>query len=251
MGSSAQPVLDVSAQCAAATTDSTPVSVPIGSKLSRHIEVFQDGANVTLKVDDGEVCWRDDIRQWEVKWVWKAGHELSSKIGPAVGEYSRKRLTAEQEKFQAAVTDWIDNEWLVEHDPAVRGGPACVLPLMAATQEHKPTTPVRPVLDYRCLNDLIVSNPGMKSPVCEATLRRWRKKSAKEYELLGIRKAYLQLQVTSYNITRMGFGLSVAPKQMDIVVKCVTRNMPDVDNNVDDLMVPKQQRKVLEETLVS
>ena len=87
--------------------------------------------------------------------------------------------------------------------------------------------------------------------MCEATLRRWRKKSAKEYELLDIRKAYLQLQVTSYNMTRMGFGLSVAPKQMDIVVKCVTRNMPDVDNNVDDLMVPKQQRKVLEETLVS
>ena len=49
----------------------------------------------------------------------------------------------------------------------------------------------------------------------------------------------------------MGFGLSVAPKVMDIVVKYVTRNMPDVDNYVDDLMVPEQQRKVLEETLAS
>ena len=266
MGSPAQPVLDVSAQCAAATTDSTPVSVPSGSKLSRHIEVLQDGANVTLKVDDGEVCWRDDIRQWEVKWVWAAGHEPSSKVGPTVGEYSRKRLTAEQEqKFQAAVTEWIDNEWLVEHDPAVHGEPACVLPLMTVTQEHKATTPVRPVLDYRCLNDLIVSNPGVQSPVCEDTLRRWRKKSAKEYELLDIKKAYLQLRVSpdlmrfqtviwkgkTYVMTRMGFGLSVAPKLMDIVVKYVTRNMPDVDNYVDDLMVPKQQRKVLEETLAS
>ena len=250
--------------CAVAADD-VPVATPSDtSKLSRHIEVIEDGKNVTLKVDDGEARWRDDVRQWEVNWVWKAGHEPTSRLGPSIGEYSRKRLTPDQEtKFQSAVNEWIDREWLVEHDPAVHGEPACILPLMAVMQEHKPTTPVRPVLDYRRLNDVIVSNPGVESPVCEDTLRKWRKKGAKEYELLDIRKAYLQLRVSpelmrfqtvlwkgkTYVMTRMGFGLSVAPKLMDIVVKYVTRSMPDVDNYVDDLVVPKVQREVLEETL--
>ena len=37
----------------------------------------------------------------------------------------------------------------------------------------------------------------------------------------------------------MGFGLSVAPKAMDMIVKWVTRHHAGVDNYVDDLYVPK------------
>ena len=40
-------------------------------------------------------------------------------------------------------------------------------------------------------------------------------------------------------MTRMGFGLSVAPKLMNIIVRYVTRAMPDVDNYVDDVVVPE------------
>ena len=39
---------------------------------------------------------------------------------------------------------------------------------------------------------------------------------------------------------RMGFGLAVAPKVMDAIIKWVIRGFTDVDNYVDDLRVPEQ-----------
>ena len=116
-------------------------------------------------------------------------------IGSGVGEYSRKHLTAEQEElFCQEVESWIKNQWLVEHDPAVHGEPGGVLPLLARTQEHKSSTPVRPCLDYRPLNSLILSQPGADAPVCEDTIRSWRKAGdAEDYDLLDICKVYLQV----------------------------------------------------------
>ena len=37
---------------------------------------------------------------------------------------------------------------------------------------------------------------------------------------------------------RMGFGLAVASKVMDAIIKWVIRGFTDVDNYVDDLRVP-------------
>ncbi|XP_065198688.1 uncharacterized protein LOC135830349 [Sycon ciliatum] len=42
-------------------------------------------------------------------------------------------------------------------------------------------------------------------------------------------------------MTRMGFGLSVAPKFMDIIVRWVTRDFPSVDNYVDDVKTPASE----------
>ena len=132
------------------------------------------------------------------------------------------------------------------------------------SQPHKSSTPVRPVLDYRALNELIKCNPGTESPVCEDTVRQWRKKGdTDDLEMLDIRKAYLQVFVSPdmyrfqtvlwnnevYVMTRMGFGLSIAPKMMDIIVKYATRNFQDVDNYVDDLMVPKNQSPAVAQKL--
>ena len=39
-------------------------------------------------------------------------------------------------------------------------------------------------------------------------------------------------------MTRMGFGMNIAPKFMDIIVRWVTREFPEVDNYVDDVMTP-------------
>ena len=44
---------------------------------------------------------------------------------------------------------------------------------------------------------------------------------------------------------RMGFGLSVAPKFMDIIVRWVTREFPAVDNYVDDVMTPASDADAL------
>ena len=41
-------------------------------------------------------------------------------------------------------------------------------------------------------------------------------------------------------MTRMGFGLNIAPKFMDIIVRWINRGFPAVDNYVDDLMTPSE-----------
>ena len=38
---------------------------------------------------------------------------------------------------------------------------------------------------------------------------------------------------------RMGFGLAVAPKFMDIIIKWVLRKFDKVDNYIDDVLSPK------------
>ena len=42
-------------------------------------------------------------------------------------------------------------------------------------------------------------------------------------------------------MTWMGFGLSVAPTFMDMIVRWVTKDMADVDNYVDDVRVPRTE----------
>ena len=223
------------------------------SKLLRHVSVSQDGDDVVLSVDDGEARWVPSKQCWVMSWRWKEDTAPVSTIGSGITEYGWKHLSPQQEDwFTAVVDEWVANGWLIEHNPEVHGKPACVLPLMAVEQEHKLSTPVRPVLDYRHLNRQLVSHPGNDSSVCAESLRSWRRRED-EHKLLDIRKAYLQVHIrddllryqvvvrqdTTYVMTRMGFDLSVAPKVMDIIVKFVTRDMPEVDNYVDDVIVPK------------
>ena len=250
-------------------SDDSPATAPCAAtaaKLSRHIDVSTANEDVILKVDDGEMRWCHEDGYWEVKWNWANGREPASRLGPSIGEYSRKRLTKKEESlFCNEVQTWIDHGWLVQHDPDVHGDPAAVLPLMAVSQQHK-STPVRPVLDYRALNDTILSMPGTESPVCEEKLRKWRMEgNPAEFEMLDIRKAYLQVRVCPelhryqtviwqgkrYVMTRMGFGLSVAPKFMATIIRYVTRDMAKVDNYVDDLIVPRKQSAEVVQLLMS
>ena len=231
-------------------------------KLPRGVSIDErDNSDVVLSTDDGVVTWIAAEKRWQMSWKWKDGQEPTNKIGHGIGEYSRAKLTPDQEeKFCAEVDSWVKNGWLVEHNPAIHGDPAAVLPFIAVAQEHKATTPVRPCLDYRFLNDHLVSKPGMESPVCGETIRKWRATDEPEkFVMLDIRKAYLQVHVSPellryqtvvwrgklFVMTRMAFGMSVAPKMMDVIVKYVTQEHNDVDNYVDDLVVPKAKKEVV------
>ena len=113
--------------------------------------------DVVLSVDDGEVHWCRSERHWVAWWRWAYGDAPGRNIGSGVAEYSHSRLcTQQEEKFSAAVAEWVENGWLVDHDTDKHGAPACVLLLMAVLQGYKQSTPVRPVLDYRRLNEHIV-----------------------------------------------------------------------------------------------
>lgn len=235
-------------------------SEPIASVLSpdehplQDVEVTCDGGDVLLSTPDGEARWDSANRRWVMSWKWKDGCPPAVPVGSGIGEYSRSGLTSDQEHlFATEVESWISQGWLVPHDEDVHGPVAGVLPWIAQPQEHKPTTPVRPVMDYRCLNDLLTSQPGQDAPACNEKLRKWRQAGdADDFKLLDIRKAYLQVHVSDdlqkyqavlwqgrvYIMTRMGFGLSIAPKIMDVIVRWVTREFVGVDNYIDDLLSP-------------
>ena len=158
----------------------------------------------------------------------------------------------------------MKNGWLVPYDVNSHGLIGAVLPFIAVCQEHKPTTPVRPCLDYRALNEQIVSHPGAEAPVCGEKLREWRQRCP-EAALVDIRKAYLNVRIRPdlqrfqvvafdgrlYVMERMGFGLAIAPKMMDLFVKYALRDCPDTDNYVDDIFTPDDQAEVVSSTLQS
>eukprot|EP00117_Sycon_ciliatum_P016048 scpid17635/ scgid15645/ Gag-Pol polyprotein; Matrix protein p10; p20; Capsid protein p25; Nucleocapsid protein p14; Protease p15; Reverse transcriptase/ribonuclease H p90; Integrase p46 len=221
---------------------------------SPYVSVSRDGQDTILTLPDGEARWLADKKYWQVKWTWKDGLPPNGPVGHGIGEYSRNKLSADQEQlFQDAIKQWIDDDWLVPHDPKIHGEPAAVLPLLAQVQEHKTSTPVRPCLDYRLLNDRLKSQPGQEAPVCADTLRKWRRDGKPEdFCLLDIKKAYLQVRVVpelqryqtvvwqgrAYAMTRMGFGLNIAPKIMTAIVQWVTRSFPAVDSYIDDIRSP-------------
>ena len=112
------------------------------------------------------------------------------------------------------------------------------------------------------MNDQIVSYPGTEAPACGEKLREWRQRRP-ESALVDIRKAYLNVRIRQicsgfqvvafegrlYVMERMGFGLSIAPKMMDLIVKWALRDCPDTDNYIDDIITPDDQAEAVAATL--
>ena len=134
------------------------------------MQVEHHGADVELSTDDFVVHWSAEDKNWTLMWKWIDDVEPSG-IGSGIGEYPRNKLSPEEEtQFHAELQTWITNGWLVPHDPDVHGEPGAVLPLIAVSQQHKATTPVRPCLDYLNLNWRLRSNPGVEAPACDHKL---------------------------------------------------------------------------------
>ena len=162
----------------------------------RHVSVStKDNGDVTLKTDDGIVRWDAGGSFGELSWVWKESGEHTTTISSGMGEYPRTKLSAEQEElFAEEIQNWPDNGRMAEHDVLKHGEPKCVPSLIAQMQEGKTSTPVRPCLNYRMLNECIVSHPGLDAPAYGKTLRKWCQAGPPDsYQLIDISKAYLRV----------------------------------------------------------
>lgn len=196
-----------------------------------------------LCVEDVDFRAKFDGLRWTVWWKWT---ELEPKLHNTVGCY---RISKEvEEEFDNEVQSWIKEGILV---PVGDEQVDTVLPLMAVEQINKGK--VRPVLDYRRLNEHVSSHPG-SSQVCDETIRKWRR-VGEDAALLDLKKAYLQLFVDrslwkyqavrykgrSYFLTRLGFGLNCAPKIMSAILRTVLAQDAVVekgtDHYIDDILV--------------
>ena len=156
--------------------------------------------------------------------------------------------------FDEEIELWITEGWLVRSKDKEGG----ILPMMAVDQSNKGK--IRPVLDYRELNKYVASHTG-DSDVCDATMRRWRR-FGRNVAMLDLKKAYLQVHIDpklwsfqkvrykglEYCLTRLGFGLNVAPKIMTAIVRKVLGMRTDVwngtDSYIDDIIVDLSQVKI-------
>jgi transposase InsO family protein/ribonuclease HI len=193
-------------------------------------------------IEDPDFRAEFDGQRWEVSWTWKRGPpELKNRVAQyAVNE---DILDA----YNTELTRWMEEGWLVPCDQP-QGG---IIPLLAVHQAAK--NKVRPVLDYRELNDAVQSHTA-DCEVCPETLRRWRLMGDR-LGVVDLKNAYLQLHVRRdlqefqvvrigeqhYRLTRLGFGLASAPRIMAAVVRHILSSDSDIsaatDHYVDDIVV--------------
>ncbi|KRZ11563.1 hypothetical protein T4B_14 [Trichinella pseudospiralis] len=176
------------------------------------------------------------------------------------GEPSVLRNTVEEyppanvarDAYEDELKKWIKDGWLVPYDEGEHGPPKELLPLMALIQRN--TKKIRPVMDFRELNAYIESQPPTQTCVaksCESA-QTGRRRGADR-----LKKAYLQIRIDislwpyqtvifkgkRYCLTRLGFGLNVAPLVMKAVLNCVLSRNPDVRKGtsayIDNILVNK------------
>ena len=126
---------------------------------------------------------------------------------------------------------------------------------MAVLQANK--NKVRPVMDFREPDEFVECHPGTDAAACDEIVRRWRR-MREPLEVLDLKSAYLQIHINIslwpfqqvyyrgklYCLTRLGFGLSSAPKIMIRILKEVLakdeRVHKNTDSYIDDIIVREE-----------
>ncbi|XP_045101302.1 uncharacterized protein LOC123498201 [Portunus trituberculatus] len=208
-------------------------------------------APLVVDAPDFSVQFNTVSRTWIVTWKWTNGAAPDC-LGNTVEQYNVP--LSMRQAFCQELESWITSGWLVPHDEQHLGG---LLPLMAVRQNNGGK--VRPVLDYRELNDCVTAFTA-DSDVCSDQLRKWRR-HGENVSVLDLRKAYLQVRVDQqlwpfqtvmvrgrrYCLTRLGFGLNIAPQVMKAVVKTILAQ----DSKIEQAVLPYVDDLLVNEDLVS
>ena len=108
-----------------------------------------------------------DGSHWTVEWKWK---EEAPILKNQVACYNNGMSFDTKTSFENEVDKWIDEGILVPWEGEVGG----CLALMAVEQPTK--NKVRPVLDYREMNQYVECHTGDEvTDICSEKLREWRK----------------------------------------------------------------------------
>lgn len=213
---------------------------------SPSIEPFS--AAITVEQKDFRVVFNEEERAWTAEWFWRDG-EAPPDLISGVGQYPMSSDV--RPEFESQIEQWIEKEWLVLYDEDSLGPPRARIPMMAVIQTNKKK--VRPVLDYRSLNAFLDTHTA-DADVCADKLRDWRRRGV-SVSTLDLASAYMQIRISEnlwpfqtvifrdklFCLTRLGFGLSVAPSIMKAVLSATLACDEEVDRAssayVDDILV--------------
>ena len=185
-------------------------------------------AAITISEPDFSATFDHRRKAWTASWKWADG-QAPKQLKNRVPEYPVAESI--RDEYESELQLWLTNGWLVPYPEEELGPPKALIPLMAVVQATK--NKVRPVLDYRELNGFVDAYTG-NADVCAQKLREWRQQGS-DVAVLDLRKAYLQIHVHKslwpfqtvvlkgrrYCLTRLGFGLNVAPMIMRAIVNAV------------------------------
>lgn len=209
-------------------------------------QVCAAAASLSIDRPDFKATFSEEGAAWTVRWCWNVEPvELKNRIAEyPVPPDIRAAYENELER-------WISEGWLVAYDEEMLGAPKGLIPLLAITQPNKDK--VRPVLDYRELNHHVDAHTG-DSDVCAEKIREWRKTGVNT-ATLDLSTAYMQIRVHKslwpyqtvmfrgrrYCLTRLGFGLNIAPAVMKAILATVLAEDKEIQAAaspyVDDIYV--------------
>ncbi|KAG1682245.1 eIF-2-alpha kinase GCN2 [Nymphon striatum] len=203
-------------------------------------------APAPLRIEDSDFVADFADGRWVVSWRWS--RELPKTLQTRIGEYKCTQAPHVRERYNAEIQRWISKGWLKEWHGPIEG----IIPLLAVFQPSKDK--VRPVMDYRELNDFVECHTGDVIAVCGEKIREWRQLRG-ELRIVDLKSAYLQIHISenlwkyqvvkykgvTYALTRLGFGLSCAPRIMTAILGKVLsmdeRVRRGTDHYIDDIVV--------------
>ena len=139
--------------------------------------------NAADRIEDKDFRAEFDGERWTVEWFWKGEPPtLTNKVSC----YENTLKGEARGEFEREVDRWIEEGILIPWKEEVKSG---VLALMAVVQPTK--NKVRPVLDFREMNDHVSCHTGGDAiDVCGETLRQWRQ-AAGASTIVDLKSAYL------------------------------------------------------------
>ena len=197
---------------------------------------------------DFVVSYDENEKTWSVEWKW-CGGKGPEQLQNTAEEYAIP--TEARNEYERQLSKWVTNQWLIPYDESVHGEVKGTIPLMAVIQPKKDK--VRPVMDFRELNTHLDPHTA-DADVCNEKIREWRR-CGRNVSLLDLRDAYLQVHVHAslwpyqtvvfqgrrWCLTRLGFGLSLAPMVMRKVLEMALKRDPKVHSAAspyaDDILV--------------
>ena len=165
----------------------------------RKVDQKWSGSNHrSLQVEDPDFTAEFIDVQWIASWRWsgKSPEGLQTQLT----EYKCAQAPHVRDRYCAELESWIFKGWLKRWDGPVRGA----IPLLAVFQPTKEK--VRPVMDYRELNEFVECHTGDDMvAVCGEKVRKWRQLQG-ELKVVDLKSAYLQIHISEdlwkYQIVR-------------------------------------------------